>query len=907
MKQKGKAMINAGPSRFILINSAKYSYGDVVVNKPVQFIGANNIGKTSLINALQFLLIDDEKQMSFPRTMPLTRKYYFPDVFSYILLEIYTPVGIKILGARGQGPVKSYAFERFSYNGEFLKADFIDDKNTVLPFERVQENLVTKNFITLEPRHLKAALTGVGDNKGVSLNLVPLKDSNHYSSFQSVFKNLLHLNNLRQDELKEVILDVYKNQFSIDSIDLSQSYSERFRQIKNDKNECNLLEQSKDEIQRLAQSLEEMNQLTGQLPSIYSEILIKFNYQDEETCKLISGYDIQREEDSNSLFFLKEEKKNLQNKKDECNRALGAIDSFLNKFEELDSIFRSFTPDLEKGALNCKKDRVNELVALLKNACSDDPTIIKKKIKKLEREEKEHDNLLTKSAQLFVTFLKSHFYDTDLENLFRFLNNKLLGLVVGDTEITIDDEELLVRHLQDIIACIDEYNYFNTDFVSVSLNATQSEAGIANFSEPKIIRENLRHIRGDLSEMQKRLESAENIAPLKAEKETLEEEIKQLSEKMFHYGQYLEQKKLLSDKQAQKKELGLTLHGIKKSLEDTETNISTTSKGIAELSGKSKDLELKQESLKRQISNLKRPDDSWDVNSFDNLNGNLDLLIEQYEQEYSKRDRLQGDIQSGVYSLAIKFSGKFIENAPEKNLQKMIKEIDSLSKKQEKNEHDWKDLTALFGNSFAEIYKSYNALLAEITKLNRQLAKVSISNLVKLQLKINANAKWLPKIEQIALKQEASLFANHKAQDDIFTKFASLLSEFPKLQLRDLFSLHFYVETTNGKIKYDNLESIESNGTSMTIKILVNLILLRSLFSPKTTFNIPYYLDEATQLSSENLKAILDVSCELGFTPILAATLPVDAANVLYFMQEKAGKIWMNPKYRMDIEKEDAA
>ena len=60
-------MIDTGPSRFILINAGKYGYGEILVDRPVQLVGANNVGKTTLINALQFLLIDDERQMSFPK------------------------------------------------------------------------------------------------------------------------------------------------------------------------------------------------------------------------------------------------------------------------------------------------------------------------------------------------------------------------------------------------------------------------------------------------------------------------------------------------------------------------------------------------------------------------------------------------------------------------------------------------------------------------------------------------------------------------------------------------------------------------------------------------------------------------------------------------------------------------
>src|SRR5450631_1949773 len=116
-----------GPTRLIFLNSGKYDYGEVELVRPLHLVGPNNVGKTSLIAALQFLYIDHQRYMHFSRDMDDTRRYYFPDPNSYILFECLTPTGYQVVGVQGLGPLKRYDFRRFSYQGKFDIADFLDE------------------------------------------------------------------------------------------------------------------------------------------------------------------------------------------------------------------------------------------------------------------------------------------------------------------------------------------------------------------------------------------------------------------------------------------------------------------------------------------------------------------------------------------------------------------------------------------------------------------------------------------------------------------------------------------------------------------------------------------------------------------------------------------------------------
>ena len=58
-------MMQYGFQRLALLNSAGYSRAELPLDDSVSLIAPNNTGKTSLINALQFLLINDRRRMDF--------------------------------------------------------------------------------------------------------------------------------------------------------------------------------------------------------------------------------------------------------------------------------------------------------------------------------------------------------------------------------------------------------------------------------------------------------------------------------------------------------------------------------------------------------------------------------------------------------------------------------------------------------------------------------------------------------------------------------------------------------------------------------------------------------------------------------------------------------------------------
>ena len=85
-------------NKIIIINSALYAKAVIDFNDvtSIQLVGLNNIGKSSLVNVLNFLYIISKKQMRFEgnRNVNESIEHYFPTLEqSYIIFEVKQTAG----------------------------------------------------------------------------------------------------------------------------------------------------------------------------------------------------------------------------------------------------------------------------------------------------------------------------------------------------------------------------------------------------------------------------------------------------------------------------------------------------------------------------------------------------------------------------------------------------------------------------------------------------------------------------------------------------------------------------------------------------------------------------------------------------------------------------------------------
>ncbi|MBF2707447.1 hypothetical protein [Flavobacterium soyangense] len=128
--------------RLIILNSEIYSKADIELNDcdSLQIVGPNNIGKSTLIYALNFLYIIDGKQMTFSGNRTgdkSTINHYFPSLnSSYIVFEIFKKRYYSILVKRNlEGNLDYYKID----------SDYKED----LYFTNKGNGVQLKNFDTI--------------------------------------------------------------------------------------------------------------------------------------------------------------------------------------------------------------------------------------------------------------------------------------------------------------------------------------------------------------------------------------------------------------------------------------------------------------------------------------------------------------------------------------------------------------------------------------------------------------------------------------------------------------------------------------------------------------------------------------------------------------------------------------
>src|SRR4029077_6555801 len=140
-----------GPQKLILIRAGRYDYAEVELSSSLQIVGPNNTGKTTLINTLQFLYLDDRRHMDFGAyTHEQTRDYYFPNQYSYILFQCLGARGAFVFGWRGQSKAAGGEPERFYYEGLFRRDDFVNANGEIREPKTILARLASRQFTVVK-------------------------------------------------------------------------------------------------------------------------------------------------------------------------------------------------------------------------------------------------------------------------------------------------------------------------------------------------------------------------------------------------------------------------------------------------------------------------------------------------------------------------------------------------------------------------------------------------------------------------------------------------------------------------------------------------------------------------------------------------------------------------------------
>ncbi len=889
-----------GLARLIAIHCGKYDYACVDTDSSLHLVGPNNVGKTSLIALLQFLYIDDQIKMHFSRSLEQTRRYYFPDVYSYVIFECMTPTGIQCLGVRGLGPLKMHGYARFAWTGKFEEEDFIDGDRRPLPFQKIKEKLSLKGYAELEPKHLRAALTGVGDNNGVNLGLVPLRHRDYYERFRSAFCNLLRLSHLKQEELKELLLEIYDTEFQVRAIDLERDYTSQYAAIRRHTQEVRTLKNLVPDITKFLAHADERGRLRGRLPALWAAIGAAYeknkNRLERESADILAR---QRALEGEQAGVRRDIELGLE-RQIKTASSLSRVNDALAEVEHGRLRFADFVADWKRERRRALGTEIENLAFQLRDAGEEPAGRVKARIDRAELDLKKARERLKNYVNNAASRLKERLGAEKAEAVFKILNPELLGLPLAKDGIMVKDEVEALKELGRLHSNF-EGGRFNAAGLSVNLAALHS-ADLASFTNPEALKAEIEILERQLAKDTEILRNIERIAELKKLKAQKQEEAAAIDRELLEFETF-------NLKAAQAPEWGQQAAGLEKEaaeirgeqnrLENERERLRAEADALGR---RGEDADRQRRNLLKQRQGLPALPEDWPATPpapAQSVPEDFEELLALYRDGFAREQREDAQAQDYLARIEAATYSAFKAATEEETINKLRQQLEALPEKEKVAQVEWTGLAVSLKNAFKGLKRDLDTLKTKVSDLNRKLGEVDISNLDQVRLNAETRRDWDERLKALIDADETPLFADMTGADKALEELGALLGKYPQIKLQDLFDLHFEITRPGGETRrYPDLDRIESNGTTITIKVLINLLLLRGLLDSDKVV-LPFYLDEASSLDRANLLAIMKTAGSLNFVPVLASPDALDAAEYVYFVREENGRVSLDGNSRV--------
>lgn len=916
----GERLPLAGPRRLILIHSGKYDYAELDLTRPFQLVGVNGLGKTALISTLQYLYLDSQRDMRFGQhSADDSRRFYFRGEASFILFECESSLGTVTMGARGLGAISGHDLQRFAWSGSYVRDDFVDEKGRPRPWDEVRAILAAKGLQVLtDNAELRRLLGAVDEETSTSWGLVPLAHAGDYPRFRQTFQRLLQLHDLRQNDLKELIANCAKLSPSEREIELAKDFEKELGRITRDRAEVDLLRAAAPRVQevRNLHDVELVARATAH--AMVRELQTRH-----------AGYAAWFKQETDALYAIRnkaiEEHRHLeirqtelQKESRETSERAGGLRRQLEELESAKARYANFVLELEEQV----RDRLREEISGLTRRLADVP---KESRDTLARQLGEKQSLLAEREaaaarieRLFITWLRARLPAEHVARLGAMLERRVLESSL-DEAISVQNEAALLQRLAAAAQRCDARGYADD---AVAIEFPPGATKTANqFGRPERLQEEIRELRRTIDRLKQNIETLENAQALRARLPISEREYEAQIRRLDGYTRFREE---MGNEEAHRVALASAdqrvaeIEQLLKANETARTKAREEGQAALDKFNQFHDDDLK---IRSEARNPPAPpgDDPGGTPLSDafvqNLPASLLDVFRIAREKCSQARTLAAQLSGKIELLDRDFVNptfRYDLAAPvDVRLRQLEAEIVSLDERSHNIESRWLGVLTDARSSFHTILKSLQAVTRQARKLTGELAKIEFSSLAEVRLEIVPNEAAVAEYERHAKDSaQPSLFDTAEEADRKLAKFSSLLQRRPKLVLNELFSLRCEVRRKDGvRNTYDDFDQVESTGTTVVLKVTLNLLVLRDLLVPGKA-RIPYYLDEVHALDRQNFANILQLSERLGFVGIYAApTAAIGPRRFVHLVPDTKGRLVVTAAHCKDIVRapEDAA
>jgi len=867
-------------TRVIVLNSKVYGKAEVRLDDcdSLQLVGPNNIGKSTLIYALNFLFIIDGQKMSFSGNRKGDKEtihHYFPNHNqSFIVFEVFKKSYYSIIVKRDSDSNLEY----YKFDSEYKEEFFVDTDKRLLKFEEVKEKIAAGG-LTLEQFKDKREVFQFVYQRGKRNNAVVWLDDSVRSegisnNFSRIYRYLINTKLITNKNLKEalIVADNRENE----TLNFSQKNKKDINDLKRVNNEIRNLKSVKNEFDEFRELVSQYNAKARIISELfygfeknYKHTMPELQVQLHEKDKAIGRLNTEMNEE---LIPAKADlDRKIGGKEAEINSRTQLLHEKENEIKEIDA----YEPlnILNEQLANFDQQRKNiesritmaELQRLNSQQIENKIVRINDQITRIEMQVKNYSNLLINKISGSVE------------------NRKLLNSILSEQVSSLPGDQVMKQ----IHKISQELSIFDGK-IDISKNIT-----IKDFKNVDELKEELASLKEDKIQQESLLKVVQDLEASNAELAKIAEQIETIKNKIVRIKAKPNLVKALD-------RLKGDLNDLMVEKEKYETEQKQIAKTIARKSNELRDLldekQKRQERINKLIE-MKHEIDELDlVGEEFETNESLDQLYNKIKLNWQDRITIKSNKDHLFEKLRDKLQSTF---ADEMDFIKYVEEEVALIEDKERSVQSLlESISTQFANPAYTLLKRYEEFKEFLyNKFNTKLSQTRISDIEALTIELIDNKRLVEEVRKISQIQQISgqlMFEFDNSEN--LKVLDHYLESGQKIEFDDLFDITLHLSRKGSTKQVDLSQQIESDGTDKMIRLVIVMNIINRLAVADHENRIALFIDEVATIDKQNRPELVRFCKEHYFIPIFAAPDAVPGFGKYYFIFRSSGKININEK-----------
>ena len=869
--------------RVAVLNSKVYGKAEIKMDDcdSLQLVGPNNIGKSTLIYALNFLFIIDGNKMSFSgqrKGDKETIHHYFPTPNqSYIIFEIFKSAYYCILVKRDSDGELEYFKLETPYRDDLFFAKE-GSLQRILKFDEVKERLQALGIIFSQYRNKAEVLStvyhrGTGNNAVVWLE-ENVKTDGLSNNFSKIYRYLINSKLITNKSLKQslIIADNRENE----SVNFSQKNKRDISDLLRINDEIKAIKEVKEDFY----SFRELVNLYNAKSKNLAELVFAFRHNYMNSLPILEKHFLEKNHSIDKIQI--ELNEVLKPHRDEINQKIGKKETEINyqssaiqaRRRELDEIKKFENIEYQNQVLtnlDLRRKEVEARITTIEHQKLSSAIIqtqiknISSTVEKLERQVKNYDNLLihkiaTKTA-----------------------DKKLLNSIFSEQMSSLPSEQIKKK----IKSVSKVLNIFDGE-IDISKNLE-----LKDFKTIDEIREDLVFLENEKKRLEILFNTVIDIEKSQKELSNYKLEIKLVEEKIRKIQEIPNIEKHIVDLE----KVHLMLHSEK---DELLKSLKALTRNIAKLENQLNETQEELRKLENRLGALKMQKDEVDAIEVEPLmyktEDDLELIYNKIKLQQADRGDIKSSKDRTFDSLRNKLNN---HNADENEFIKFVEEeLACVTDKEKSIEGLLQSISTQFANPAFTLIKRYEEFKEFVYhKFNPKLSKTRISDIESLKVDLLDNKKVMSELRRISAIQEISgqmLLEFDQAEN--LKVLNTYLDTGRKVSFEELFDLDLRITIKGTEKIVDLADQVESDGTDRMIRLVIIMSVINRLAINHYDNRIALFIDEVATIDKQNRPELVKFCKEHHFIPIFAAPDPVPGFNKYYFIYPGKGKINLNEK-----------